>query len=29
MFPIDLDRHTIDALRQIDTCKNCHVATER
>ncbi|MGH9388569.1 MAG: FAD-binding protein, partial [Vicinamibacteria bacterium] len=29
MFPIDLDRHRIDALRQIDTCKNCHVATER
>jgi succinate dehydrogenase/fumarate reductase flavoprotein subunit len=29
MFPIDLDRHTIDASRQIDTCKNCHVATER
>lgn len=29
MFPIDLDRHAIDALRQIDTCKNCHVATER
>jgi flavocytochrome c len=28
MFPIDLDRHRIDALRQIDTCKNCHVATE-
>jgi hypothetical protein len=23
------DRHRIDALRQIDTCKNCHVATER
>jgi flavocytochrome c len=29
MFPIDLNRHKIDALRQIDTCKNCHVATER
>jgi len=29
MFPIDLDHHRIDALRQIDTCKNCHVATER
>jgi uncharacterized protein len=29
MFPIDLERHRIDALRQIDTCKNCHVATER
>jgi flavocytochrome c len=29
MFPIDLDRHRIDALRQIDACKNCHVATER
>jgi len=29
MFPIDLDRHRIDAVRQIDTCKNCHVATER
>jgi succinate dehydrogenase/fumarate reductase flavoprotein subunit len=29
MFPIDLDRHRFDALRQIDTCKNCHVATER
>jgi hypothetical protein len=28
MFPIDLDRHRIDALRQIDTCRNCHVATE-
>ncbi len=29
MFPIDLGSHRIDALRQIDTCKNCHVATER
>jgi hypothetical protein len=29
MFPIDLDQHRIDAVRQIDTCKNCHVATER
>jgi uncharacterized protein len=29
MFPIDLDRHRIDAVRQIDTCRNCHVATER
>jgi succinate dehydrogenase/fumarate reductase flavoprotein subunit len=28
MFPIDLDRHRIDRLRQIDTCQNCHVATE-
>jgi flavocytochrome c len=28
MAPIDLDRHRIDALRQIDTCRNCHVATE-
>jgi flavocytochrome c len=29
MFPIDLNRHRIDALSQIETCKNCHVATER
>ncbi len=29
MVPIDLERHRIDAVRQIDTCKNCHVATER
>jgi flavocytochrome c len=28
MFPIDLDRHRIDRLRQIDTCQNCHQATE-
>jgi succinate dehydrogenase/fumarate reductase flavoprotein subunit len=29
MFPIDLDRHRIDALAQIETCRHCHVATER
>jgi succinate dehydrogenase/fumarate reductase flavoprotein subunit len=29
MFPIDLDRHRIDALAQIETCQHCHVATER
>ncbi|MGH9332297.1 MAG: FAD-binding protein, partial [Vicinamibacteria bacterium] len=28
MFPLDLNRHQIDRLRQIDTCRNCHVATE-
>jgi hypothetical protein len=29
MFPVDLDRHRIDALAQIETCRHCHVATER
>jgi predicted oxidoreductase len=29
MFPIDLERHRIDAVGQIETCKSCHVATER
>ena len=28
MLPIDLDRHAIDRVAQIESCKSCHVATE-
>jgi flavocytochrome c len=29
MFPLDFERHRIDRIAQIDTCVQCHVATER
>ncbi len=28
MLPIDLDRHVIDRVAQIESCKSCHVSTE-
>ena len=28
MLPIDLDRHVIDRVAQIENCKSCHVSTE-
>ncbi|HXV60966.1 MAG TPA: FAD-dependent oxidoreductase, partial [Vicinamibacteria bacterium] len=29
MFPYDSDRHAIDRLSQVETCKSCHLAAER
>jgi predicted oxidoreductase len=29
MFPYDSDRHQIDRIVQIETCKTCHLASER
>ena len=28
MLPIDLDRHRIDRLAQVENCSRCHLATE-
>jgi flavocytochrome c len=29
MFPYDADRHQIDRLAQVETCRTCHLASER